>query len=158
MALFFSLCFIPTGFAHATRLSPNAPDSTHTAAEPASADTLHPAPAAAPADTLPQPRIHPRDANGRLTDFTVAPGLTWHYDKPRPFRWALHIPRDLGQFPAYTFRKENTGTFIGMAVGSLALWVADQAIIDWSQDVGRQLGLTPKSTQRTLFSVPFHIG
>lgn len=108
------------------------------------------------ADTL--PHIHPRDANGRITDYTVAPGVTWHYEKPKPLRWAFHIPRDLGQFPGYAFRKENTGTLVGLAVSSVALWVADQAIIEWSQDVGKQLGLTPKSTQRTLFHIPFHIG
>ena len=166
VTLIFSLILIPSSFTYAARLSFNVPDSTAATTQPASADTLDPAPAnapisaptAAPGDTLPQPHIHPRDANGRLTDFTVAPGVTWHYDKPKPFRWALHIPRDLGQFPAYAFRRENTSTLIGLAVGSVALWVADQAITNWSQSVGLQLGLAPKSTQHTLVSVPFHIG
>ena len=99
-----------------------------------------------------------RDAHGRMANYTVAPGVTWHYDKPRPFRWAAHIPRDLGQFPAYAFRRENTGTFVGLAVGSAALWVADQAIIDWSQDFGKFIGLTAQSTQKTLVYIPFRVG
>ncbi|WP_210521278.1 phosphatase PAP2 family protein [Hymenobacter terricola] len=115
-----------------------------------------PAVSAAPTDSL--PHIHPRDAAGRITDYTVAPGVTWHYDKPKAFRWAFHIPRDLGQFPKYAFRKENTDTFVGLAVSSVALWVADQAIVDWSQDFGKFLGLTAKSTQKSLFSIPFHVG
>ncbi len=109
------------------------------------------------ADSLP-PHIHPRDAQGRLTDYTVAPGVTWHYDKPKPFRWAFHIPRDLGQFPGYTFRKENTGVLTGLVVSSVALWVADQAIVNGAQDLGRSLNLTAKSTQRTLVHVPFSVG
>ena len=119
-------------------------------------DTIRPARARpTPVDSLPRPR---RTAAGRITDYTVAPGVTWHYDKPRPFRWALHIPRDLGQFPRYAFRRENTDTFVGLAVSSAALWVADQAIVDWSQNFGLFLGLTPKSTQKSLFSIPFHVG
>ncbi|MBD2724402.1 phosphatase PAP2 family protein [Hymenobacter armeniacus] len=155
--LLFSLLFTTAGLARPI----GAPGDS--AGLPADTSRTKPAPALpAPAahanlnDTL--PHIHPRDANGRITDYTVAPGVTWHYDKPKPFRWALNIPRDLGQFPGYAFRKENKGTLMGLVVSSVGLWVADQAIVDWSQDVGRQLGLTPKSTQRTLFYVPFRIG
>lgn len=168
---FFTTCrfrqlLAPLGLSLTLGSALAAPVPSDTLRTPAPADTSaapvataprspRPAPVASP-DSL--PHIHPRDANGRITDYTVAPGVTWHYEKTKPFRWALHIPRDLGQFPGYAFRRENTGTFVGLAVSSVALWVADQAIIDWSQDVGKQLGLTPKSTQRTLFRVPFHIG
>jgi len=107
------------------------------------------------ADTVPHLR---RDAQGRISEYHVANGVTWHYDKPRPFRWLLHIPRDLGQFPGYAFRKENTETFMNLAVSSVALWVADQAIIDWSQDFGKFIGLKAASTQKTLIYIPFSIG
>ncbi|UOQ98944.1 phosphatase PAP2 family protein [Hymenobacter sp. 5317J-9] len=153
--LFFSLLSAAASLARpigATADSPGAPADT---SRVMLSETM-PAEHADLNDTL--PHIHPRDANGRITDYTVAPGVTWHYDKPKPFRWALNIPRDLSQFPGYAFRKENKGTLMGLVVSSVGLWVADQAIIDWSQDVGRQLGLTPKSTQRTLFYVPFRIG
>ena len=119
----------------------------------APADTAQRAPA--PADTLPHAT---RDAQGRRADFTVGPGVTWHYDRPRPFRWLAHIPRDLGQFPAYAFRREHTETFIGLALGSLALWVADEPILAWSQDVGKQLGLAARSTQKTLIYIPIRVG
>ena len=109
-----------------------------------------------PMDSL--PHIHPRDAKGRITDYTVAPGVTWHYDKPKPFEWAYHIPRDLGQFPGYAFRRENKETLIEIAAGSVALWVADQAIVDWSQDFGKFIGLKAASTQKTLVYIPFSIG
>ncbi len=158
LALLFLLPFLTGSVAQATALSGPDPDSC--AAGPAAvADTLAglPAPAAAPtpADTLPRPV---RNAHGRIADYAVAPGVTWHYDKPRPFRWLLHIPRDLGQFPGYAFRQENIGTFTGLAVSSVALWVADQAIIDWSQDFGRFIGLKAASTQKSLVHIPFSIG
>ena len=107
-------------------------------------------------DTL--PHIHPRDAQGRITDYTVAPGETWHYDKPKPFSWAYHIPRDLGQFPGYAFRRENSGTLISLAAASVALWAADQAILEWSQDFGKFIGLKAASTQKSLVHIPFSIG
>ena len=100
-ALCLSLLSATASFAHAPE-RPAAPSDS--LAVPADTCQATPAPAALtppPAahsnlnDTL--PHIHPRDANGRLTDYTVAPGVTWHYDKPKPLRWALNIPRDLGQ-------------------------------------------------------------
>jgi membrane-associated phospholipid phosphatase len=158
--LSFSLASVATGFAAPLRPTTGTPDSSGLAAVVADtlaapADTLQ-ALATAPADTL--PHIHPRDANGRITDYTVAPGVTWHYEKTKPLRWALHIPRDLIQYPGFAFRKENTTTIAGIVAGSVALWVADQVIVDEAQQFGRFLNLTPKSTQRTLFHVPFHIG
>ncbi|GAB3577069.1 phosphatase PAP2 family protein [Hymenobacter daeguensis] len=158
VALSVSLSFAPVRFAHAASPVTSPTDSTLLTA--AYSDTL-----AAPGDTLKTaalndslPHVHPRDAAGRLSTYTVAPGVTWHYDKPKPFGWAFNIPKDIIQAPGLAFRRENTGTLVGLVVSSAALWVADQAIIDWSQDVGKQLGLTPKSTQRTLFHIPFHIG
>ncbi|WP_426062184.1 phosphatase PAP2 family protein [Hymenobacter sp. B1770] len=164
VALFFNLLLIPTSFA--TSLLPlpaGGPDSTVLAASPAdasAADTARPARLApkasvALADTS---LMHPRDAQGRISTYTVAPGVTWHYAKPRPFRWLLHVPRDLGQFPGYAFRKENTSTFIGLAVSSVALWAIDQPLLEWAQDLGRTMGLSAKSTQTTLVYIPFRVG
>nr|WP_230688362.1 phosphatase PAP2 family protein [Hymenobacter jeongseonensis] len=113
-----------------------------------------PRPAAAPADTV----FPARNAQGRFSTYTVAPGVSWHYAKPRPFQWLLHIPRDLGQFPGYAFQKENTNTLTGLAVSSVVLWVADQALVDASQDLGRGLHLSASSTSKTLVQVPFRIG
>ena len=165
IALFFSLIFTSFGFAHSGPPTAGPQDST-AAALAAGADTLMttaataaPAPPVARATSLPD-SLPPatRDAHGRISDYTVAHGVTWHYDKPRPLRWALHIPRDLGQFPGYAFRKENAETLVGLTVSSVALWVADQAIVDWSQDFGRFVGLTAKSTQKSLVYIPFRIG
>ena len=165
VALLLSQFFISASFAHTLPLTregtadslalstdTGCPDSAAVAVD-APAEQPH---SAIPADTM--VRNYTRDANGRISTYTVAPGVTWHYDKPRPFRWALHIPRDLGQFPAYAFRRENTETLMGLAVSSVVLWVADQAIVDWSQDFGRFVGLQPKSTQKSLFYIPFKVG
>ena len=107
-------------------------------------------------DTL--PHFHPRDAQGRLTDYTVAPGITWHYDKPKAFSWAYHIPRDLGQFPGYAFRRENTSTLVSLAAASVALWAADQIVLEGAQDFGQAIGLKAASTQKTLVYIPFRVG
>ena len=143
-----------------------APDTGSSGSIPADtlkalADTVRLAPVAvlphraSLADTVPRSA---RDANGRISDYHVANGVTWHYDKPRPFRWLFHIPRDLGQFPGYTFRKENTGTLMGLAVSSVVLWVADEPILDASQQFGKFIGLKAASTQKTLIYIPFRIG
>ena len=150
-AVLFGLNFLPVSQAHITQsVTPAPPVSSRLGS-----DTLARAAAPAPSDSLPRVR---RDADGRISTYTVAPGVTWHYDKPRPLRWVLHIPRDLGQFPRYAFRQDNTNTFVGLAVSSVALWVADQAIVDWSQDFGKFIGLTAASTQKTLIYIPFRVG
>ena len=132
------------------------PDTTRATTRPAVASPAHkPAPTAR-AET--PPHIHPRDANGRLTDYTVAPGVTWHYDKPKAFSWAYHIPRDLGQFPKFAFRSENKKTLLGIAAGSVALWAFDQGIVNGAQQFGRFSTLKAASTQKTLVYVPFRVG
>ncbi len=143
------LCSASAGAAAAPAAPAALATSTHCGPPP---DTLALAPAPPQPDTVPPPR------RARTSDYTVAPGETWHYERPRPFRWVLHIGRDLGQAPGYVFRRENTGTFVGLALSSAALWAADPYILDWSQDVGKQLGLSPKSTQQNLFRIPFRIG
>ncbi|MDQ2795373.1 MAG: hypothetical protein M3Y12_15400, partial [Bacteroidota bacterium] len=104
------------------------------------------------------PHIHPRDANGRITDYTVAPGVTWHYENTKAFSWAYHIPRDLGQFPKFAFQSKNKETLLGIAAGSVALWAFDQVILDGAQHFGRFAGLKAASTQKTLVYIPFRIG
>lgn len=152
----------PVSFTQAQEFRAASPDSLVTSILPAekpAAQAQKPQPTRLtplPMDSL--PHIHPRDASGRISDYTVAPGVTWHYDKPKPFEWAYHIPRDLGQFPGYAFRKENKETLIGLAAGSVVLWAADQYLLDWSQDVGKTIGLKAASTQKTLVRVPFRIG
>ena len=104
------------------------------------------------------PHIHPRDANGRITDYTVAPGVTWHYDNTKAFSWAYHIPRDLGQFPSFAFRSKNKERLLGIVAGSVALWAFDQVIVDGAQQFGRFINLKAASTQKTLVYIPFRIG
>jgi hypothetical protein len=117
------------------------------------------------ADSIPAATVIPssgadssRAARPRRTDYTVAPGVTWHYDKPKPFGWLLHIPRNLGQYPGYAFRKENTEAIVNIALSSVALWVADQAITDWTQDFSKFIGVKAASTQKTLVYIPFKVG
>ena len=94
----------------------------------------------------------------RRTDYTVAPGVTWHYEKPKPLRWLTHIPRDLVQFPGYAFQRQNVPAILGVAASSVALWVFDEPILKGSQQFGRFVGLTATSTQRTLVYIPLRLG
>ena len=132
--------------------------------QPARAQTPA-SPAAAPAPTVSQPAFDhaasdslPAPQNGRRSDYTVAPGVTYHYERPKQLRWLVNIPRDLGQFPGYAFRRENVPAMGGILAGSVALWVADEQIKNSAQQFGLFLGLTPKSTQTTLVHIPFHVG
>ncbi len=92
------------------------------------------------------------------TDYTVAPGVTWHYDRPGQLRWLLHIPRDLVQFPSTYFKRDNLPTFAGIALGSAFLYAADEGILHGAQSVGRTLGLDPADVQNNLFYIPLRVG
>lgn len=111
--------------------------------------------AAAP---LPPAADSGRTRRARRTDYTVAPGVTWHYEKPGQLRWLTHIPRDIIQYPGYAFRGENIPTIAGLVAGSAALWVVDQPILRGAQNLGRWMGLDATSTQRTLVYVPIRVG
>lgn len=111
--------------------------------------TQAPAGLAQPADTTARPP--------RRTDYTVAPGVTWHYEQPGQLRWLTHIPRDIGQFPGY-FKAENVPAFAGIATGSVVLWLADEAILNGAQHLGRTLHLNAEDRQRKLVYIPIRVG
>lgn len=145
--------------------APAAADTIFTASPPDTIRAAAPAAVATPARKpaalariAAEPHIHPRDANGRITDYTVAPGVTWHYENTKAFEWAYHIPRDLGQFPKFAFQAKNKETLLGIAAGSVALWAFDQVITDGAQRFGRAINLKAASTQKTLVYIPFRIG
>ncbi|MGI4740953.1 MAG: phosphatase PAP2 family protein [Janthinobacterium lividum] len=92
------------------------------------------------------------------TDYTVAPGVTWHYERPGQLRWLLHIPRDVVQFPGTYFKRDNIPAFVAIALGSAALYAADEPILHGAQSLGRSMGLDATSTQKTLVYWPLYIG
>jgi len=99
-----------------------------------------------------------KERRPRTSDYTVAPGVTWHYERPGQLRWLLHIPRDIVQFPGYAFQQDKIFPIIKIFAGSALLYAADQPIIDIAQDVGRKMGLEARSTQTTLIRIPFSVG
>jgi hypothetical protein len=92
------------------------------------------------------------------TDYTVAPGVTYHYDRPGQLRWLLHIPRDVVQFPGTYFKRENVPAFIGIALASAGLYAADEGIYHGAQQFGRFLGLDPADAKTDLFYIPVRLG
>jgi hypothetical protein len=93
----------------------------------------------------------------RISEYEVAPGVTYHYDKPRPLQWLYHIPRDVGQLPGYAFRRNHLPVIVEVAASTAVLWVADQRIIDGSQQLGRYLNLKATDSQKSLVNIPFHV-
>ncbi|RZL13880.1 MAG: phosphatase PAP2 family protein, partial [Hymenobacter sp.] len=92
------------------------------------------------------------------TDYTVAPGVTWHYERPGQLRWLLHIPRDVVQFPGTYFKRDNLPAFAAIALASVGLYAADEGILHGAQNFGRAIGLDASSTQKTLVYWPLYIG
>ena len=123
-------------------------EAAPTATPPLAADTL----AQQPADSSVRVPRKPR-----RTDYTVAPGVTWHYEQPGQLRWLTHIPRDLGQFPGY-FKRENVPAFVGIAASSVALWLADEPILRGAQNLGRTIHLDAEDRHRSLFYIPVRLG
>ncbi len=151
LALLLTL-LLPVG-APAAPAAFTASDSTSAAGPTgAPADSIRARPvAAARPDSVPARRA-------RRTDYTVAPGVTWHYERPRPLQWLYHIPRDVGELPGYSFKKQNIPLLAGIVGSSVVLFLADQAIINGVQRGGRGLGITAEDKQRNLFRLPFHVG
>ncbi|AMJ64343.1 phosphatase PAP2 family protein [Hymenobacter sp. PAMC 26628] len=129
------------------------PDSVAVPHPAVLADTIRPAAAGPPADSLPA-----KPGHARRTDYMVAPGVTWHYEKPRPFQWLYHIPRDVAEMPGYAFKKKNVPVLAGIVGSSAVLFAFDQLIIDGVQRGSRGLGITAEDKQRNLFRLPFHVG
>jgi len=92
------------------------------------------------------------------TDYTVAPGVTWHYDRPGQLRWLLHIPRDLVQFPGTYFKRDNLPAFAGIALSSVFLYAADEGLLHGAQSLGRTLGLDATDAKTNLFYIPVRLG
>lgn len=92
------------------------------------------------------------------TDYTVAPGVTYHYERPGQLRWLLHIPRDVRQFPGTYFKRENVPAFIGIALASAGLYAADEGILHGARSLGRSLHLDPADAKKDLFYIPVRLG
>ena len=133
-----------------------AADSSHAA--PADTTATLAATSAAPADSgKVKIKVKPGHRPWR-TDYTVAPGVTYHYDRPGQLRWLLHIPRDIVQFPGTYFKRDNVPAFVGIALSSLALYAADDAIINGAQSFGRHIHLNSADIQNNLFYIPVRLG
>ena len=92
------------------------------------------------------------------TDYTVAPGVTYHYDRPGQLRWLLHIPRDIVQFPGTYFKRDNVPAFVAIALSSAALYAADEGIYHGAENFGRFLGLDNADAKTDLFYIPVRLG
>ncbi|RZK94485.1 MAG: hypothetical protein EOO62_30675, partial [Hymenobacter sp.] len=92
------------------------------------------------------------------TDYTVAPGVTYHYDRPGQLRWLLHIPRDIVQFPGTYFKRDNVPAFVAIALSSAALYAADEGIYHGAENLGRFLGLDNADAKTDLFYIPVRLG
>jgi hypothetical protein len=114
--------------------------------------------AEAPTPLAPADSARPSKHRPWRTDYTVAPGVTWHYDRPGQFRWLLHIPRNIGQYPKYAFKRDNIPTIAAILVGSVGLYAADEEILSGAQNFGRWMGLKATSEDKTLVHIPFHVG
>lgn len=137
-------------------ISSPAADSSHAA--PADTTAILAATSAAPADSgKVKIKVKPGHRPWR-TDYTVAPGVTYHYDRPGQLRWLLHIPRDIVQFPGTYFKRDNVPAFVGIALSSLALYAADDAIINGAQSFGRHIHLNSADIQNNLFYIPVRLG
>jgi len=150
---------------HFSKVPPGYPGDTLQASSPAPAradSTLQLSTAPTLPDTATPPTDHPaspgRERRPRTSDYTVAPGVTWHYERPKQLRWLLHIPRDIVQFPGYAFQQDKVVPIIKIFAGSALLYYADQPILNIAQDIGRKMGLEARSTQTTLVRIPFSVG
>lgn len=86
----------------------------------------------------------------RRADYTIAPGLIYHYDRPRSLRFLPNAARDLGVYPKQTFRHPSWPAIGAVVAGTAILIPLDQPILDAAQQFGRWIRLEPTSRQTTL--------
>jgi len=100
-------------------------------------------------------------SSSKFPDDTVSyNGTHYIYSKPKPFRFLKNIPKDFVDFSKNYFTKKNIPNIIGLTVGTVALVVMDQPLIDNSKKVGTALNIDGESGQKTyihfkLFSLSF---
>ncbi|UOQ53666.1 phosphatase PAP2 family protein [Hymenobacter cellulosivorans] len=94
----------------------------------------------------------------RRSDYLMPSGVTYHYERPKPFRFLLNIPRDVVAYPKFAFQKKNLPVIGGVVVSTVVLYAFDQQILDGAKQFGRHLHLSSASTQTTLFDVPVRYG
>ncbi len=99
-----------------------------------------------------------RTRSARRAEYTVAPGTTWHYDRPRVGQTLLNIPRHIAAYPRWAWQKEHRWGIAGVAASTALLIWLDEPIINAAQHFGRSVHLTAESHQKTLVSIPFRPG
>ena len=75
------------------------------------------------------------------------------YSRPGLFTFIQKAPGDLVDVAHETFRKENTGAFVWMAVGTGVLIVMDQTLVDKAHRLGTRLGISHTGYQKTFARV-----
>jgi len=76
------------------------------------------------------------------------------YQRPRPLDFIRKVPGDVVQYGRDTFRRENAGWIAGIVVGTGLLLVADQWLVDKSQNLGDHLGITHTQYQKKFVRIP----
>jgi hypothetical protein len=130
------------------------PALTATIACPADSTALH----TRPPSVVPPDSTATKVRRPRRTDYTVAPGETYHYDRPHLGRTLLNIPRYIGAYPRWAWQKEHRWGIAGVISSTALLLWLDEPIINAAQQMGRWANLTSESGQTTLVAIPFRPG
>ena len=75
----------------------------------------------------------------------------YHYDRPGWFTWLKNEPADVKDFWKGTFRKENTGGIVLMAVGTGLLIAADQRLYEGTYRWGTREHVSHRGQQKPFF-------
>lgn len=79
------------------------------------------------------------------------------YLSPGPFSFLTNFPGDVYEYSKRAFHRNNYGYMAGMTVGTLALIVMDQQILDGSKIIGAKLNIDPNSSQKKILGKDIQI-
>jgi hypothetical protein len=102
-----------------------------------------------PADTM-AGRKHLPDSVFRVSDT-----VTFVYSKPKPWSFITNFPRDYSDYAKVVWRKESIVPAAAIVLGTAALIVVDQQVVDGVQDFSSSIGVegTTQSTKLINWSV-----
>lgn len=81
-------------------------------------------------------------------------GLRQHlYEKPKPFSFLTHVPKDVWGITKSPFEKNGWRGFLGVTVASAILIKYDQQLLDDAMKFGRQIHLQPQTDYKVLINI-----
>jgi len=88
----------------------------------------------------------------KAMNYQISPTLIHSYKRPKPFRFILDIPRNIGGFAKQSFQKKNWHKIAILTTGTALFTTIDQPLLDGVQDFSKSINLDTDRSVKTLIN------